>query len=87
MKRIETAFGAADNLTPQFAARVADMTSGFRSEILLACGQRRLRMDSLISILALDLRRGTKIAVIAEGEDEEEACAAVAALFAGDPRS
>lgn len=73
MVKLETIFAAVDSLTPEFAAKLADHTAHFKSDVSLECGDKRLRLDSLICILALGLYRGVKVTVIAEGEDETEA--------------
>lgn len=83
MVRVETIFTAADSLTPQFAAKLADHTARFSSDVFLECGNKRLSLDSLICILALDLYRGVKVAVIAKGSDEEAAVADIQNLLEG----
>ena len=78
MVKLETTFAAVENLTPEFAAKLADHTARFKSDVSLGCAGKQLRLDSLICILALELHRGVKVTVIAEGEDEalaaEEIC-------------
>lgn len=83
MVRFETTFTAADSLTPEFAAKLADHTAHYRASISLECGDKRLRLDSLICILALELYRGVKVAVIAEGEDEQAAAEEILAVLEG----
>lgn len=83
MVRLETTFAAADSLTPEFAAKLADHTAHYRADISLECGDKRLRLDSLICILAMELYRGVKVAVLAEGEDEQAAAEEILAVLEG----
>lgn len=84
MVRLETTFAAADSLTPEFAAKLADHTAQYHSDISLECGDKCLKLDSLICILALELYRGVKVAVIAEGEDEQQAAQAILKVLEGE---
>ncbi|MGN0801905.1 MAG: HPr family phosphocarrier protein [Candidatus Faecivicinus sp.] len=83
MVKLETTFAAVDSLTPEFAAKLADHTARFQSDLSLECGDKRLRLDSLICILALGLYRGVKVTVIAEGEDEVEAAEGIKKVLEG----
>ena len=83
MVKLETVFTAADNVTPEFAAKLSDCACRFKSEVSLECGNKQLNLDSLICILALDLFRGVKVVIIAEGEDEETAAEAIKGLLEG----
>ena len=53
------------------------------AKLLLECDGKRVLMDSLIGILSLDCPRGTRLAVIAEGEDEQQAAETVALMLEG----
>ena len=59
----------------------------FRSTISVEADERRVSAKSLLGVLSLGISGGTKIRIIAEGSDEEEAVNAIAALvesgFAG----
>ena len=83
MVKLETIFEAADNLTPEFAAKLADQTARFQSDVSLDCAGKQLRLDSLICILALELYRGVKVTVIAEGEDEVRAAEEIRKVLEG----
>ena len=83
MVKLDTIFTAADTLTPEFAAKLADHTARFASNVALGCGDKLLNLDSLICILALDLYRGVKVVIVAEGEDEETAAEAIKVLLEG----
>ena len=43
----------------------------------------RLCVDSLIGILAMNLRQGTKVRVVTDGADEQQAMEGVCALLKG----
>lgn len=83
MIRREAVFGCGDALTPDVAARLTQLADGCKSSLQLECGGKRVPMDSLIGILALDCRRGTPVAVIADGEDEIKAADVVAKALKG----
>ena len=83
MVRLETTFAAADSLTPEFAAKLADHAARFRADVFLACGEKELSLDSLICILALELYRGVQVTVVADGEDEIEASQEIKKVLEG----
>ena len=84
MVKVETVFTAADTITPEFAAKISDCAAKFQAVVSLDCGGKQLQLDSLICILALELYRGVKVAIIAEGEDAEAAAEAVRRIIAGE---
>ena len=83
MVRKESQFGFAEGMTPDIAARLAQLSDRYSADLQLACGDKCVRLDSLIGILSVPCRRGTPLAVIAEGDDEQAAAEAVAALLRG----
>jgi len=83
MVKLETTFAAADSLTPEFAAKLADQTAKFKADVSLDCAGKQLQLDSLICILALELHRGVKLTVVAEGTDEQQAAEAVRKVLEG----
>ncbi|MBQ9950604.1 MAG: HPr family phosphocarrier protein [Clostridia bacterium] len=84
MVKLETTFTAADMLTPEFAAKLADHTARFASDVALCCGDKQLNLDSLICILALELFRGVKVTIVAEGADEAQAAEEVRKVLQGE---
>lgn len=84
MTRREAVYGCADALTPDVAAKLAQLAESRRAKLELECGSKRVPLDSLIGILALECHRGTRLTVIAEGEDEQAAAEAVAMALAGE---
>lgn len=78
MVRKEAVYGCGDSLTPNVAARLADIAEHYRSRLEMECAGKRVLLDSLIGILSVPCQRGSRLTVIAEGEDEAEAAAAIA---------
>lgn len=81
MVRNEALFGCAESMSPDVAAQLADR---FAADLQLACGNKCVRLNSLIGILSVPRRRGTPLTVIAEGEDEQAAARAIAAALRGE---
>ena len=81
MTKLETVFSACPIVTPDFAARLAHQASTYASDIYLDNGGARFCIDSLIGILAMDLRRGANVCVTAKGEDEQLAAKAICDLL------
>lgn len=84
MVKVETVFNAADTITPEFAAKISDCAAKFQAVVSLDCGGKQLQLDSLICILALELYRGVKVAIVAEGSDEDAAAEAIRRIIAGE---
>ena len=81
MLKLETVFGAGNAVTPDFAALLANQASKFSAKVYLECGNTQLCVDSLIGILAMDVRKGMKLVVAAEGADEARAAERIAELL------
>ena len=81
--RLETRYGMADGLTPVLAARIAECASRYRAHVSIESEGRTIRIESLISVLSMELRRGLPLAVIAQGEDAGEAAEGLRALLEG----
>ena len=84
MFKKDAVFNAAACVTPDFAAKLANTAGQFKADVYLECNNVRLCVDSLISILAMDLRKGGSVAVFADGADEQDAVAAVCAALMGE---
>ena len=83
MVKLDTIFTAADSLTPEFAAKLSECAARYAAIVSLECADKQLRLDSLICILALEMYRGVKVRIIAEGDDAAEAAEAVRAVLEG----
>ena len=74
MFRANAVFKAGDGLTPDLAAKLSRHAERYSAHLMLECGQKCIRLDSLIGILSMEMHRGMEIGVIADGEDEIPAC-------------
>ena len=83
MVKVETVFGACSAVTPDFAAQLAHRASQYAANVYLEKGSMRLCVDSLIGILSLDLRKGMKVTIVADGWDEQNALDAVCEFLNG----
>lgn len=83
MLKFDVKYEAGDAMSPDFAARLAQEASRYASRISLKSGSFQLNVDSLIGIMAMDVRRGGMVTVIADGEDEHEAGARICSLISG----
>jgi phosphocarrier protein HPr len=63
------------------AAQFVRLARQFKSTITISKGERTVSAKSMVLILTLAVGRGTEIEIIAEGEDEQEAVAALLALI------
>ena len=77
MIRTEAVFDCADSLTPDVAAALAQVTERYRAHLEMECVGKRVLLDSLIGILSVPCPRGTRLTVIADGEDEQAAAGAI----------
>jgi len=64
------------------SAKLTQLAGKFQAEIWLSRGQRRVNAKSIMGVMMLAAGRGTKLVVEAEGEDADEALAAIANLIA-----
>jgi phosphocarrier protein len=64
------------------AAKVVHTANTFASDIFIGTDDEEVNAKSILGLLTLAATRGTPLVVRAEGKDEEEAVAALVALFA-----
>jgi len=81
MFKKEAIFNAEACVTPDFAAKLANVAGQYESVVYLERNGISLCVDSLISILSMDLRRGGSVQVAADGVDEAAAVEAVCAML------
>lgn len=81
MFKQEAVLGVDNCITPDLAAKLANLAAQYDAVVYLESNGVRLRVDSLISILSMDVRRGGSVLIVAEGKDAENAAAAVSALL------
>lgn len=65
------------------AARFVQTANRFRSKVTLTRDGRTMDGKSILGILLLAAAKGTQLVVAAEGEDEQAAVEALAALIGG----
>jgi len=70
-------------LHAQASAKVVQVLTGFRSQAFLLAKGREVNAKSIMGVMLLAAGPGTLIKARIEGEDEQEAMAALVALFAG----
>ena len=63
------------------AAIIVDKAKDFKSTIHLEKGNLKINAKSILGIMTLGAGYGVELKIIAQGEDEEEAAAALARLF------
>ena len=63
------------------AAMVVQLTKDFECSIYLEKDKDRINAKSIMGIITLGASYGTELRIVAEGDDEEEAVAALAHLF------
>lgn len=76
-------FKAGDMMTPDIAAKIAQRASMFEAKVYIHHRGMDLCVDSLIGILALNVRKGSEINVGAEGSDEAAALKAICDILEG----
>ena len=63
------------------AAKIVQISNQFQSRICIIKNGREADAKSMLDILTLSCPRGTRLEIWAEGEDADEALAALAFLF------
>jgi len=63
------------------AAKLSHLANSFNSDIHIVFNEDRVNAKSLLGILTLAAAVGNDITIVAEGDDEKEAVAAICDLF------
>lgn len=82
MKKLEYVIQKEEGLHMKEAVEFVDMTEEFRSEIEVE--KKEVRMvsgKSLLGVISLIARKGDRLYVTVQGEDEEEAVEAIQKFF------
>ena len=66
----------------RFAAQLTNAASRFQSRIFLQQAERRINAKSMMGLMALSFSAGNPFEIMADGEDEQAAVAALADFFA-----
>lgn len=69
-----------DGLRSKSAAMFVQEASKFQSQIIIEKGNKKVNAKSIMGLLSLGVNEGESIHVIANGDDEKEALAALASL-------
>lgn len=64
------------------SAKLTQLASGFQSEVWLSRNGRRVNAKSIMGVMMLAAGKGSSITIEAEGDDAEEALAAIGRLIA-----
>lgn len=83
MQKFDIKFGAGETMTPDFAAKLAHEASRYSCKVYLKSGNLELCVDSLIGILAMNMRKGGAVTVTTDGSDEAEAGLRICNLLQG----
>lgn len=83
MSRREVRISNRLGLHARAAARFVQTANRFRSKVTLTRDGRTMDGKSILGILLLAAAKGTQLVVAAEGEDEQAAVEALAALIGG----
>lgn len=86
MRERAVVVGHSEGLHARPAARFVQTARRFRSRVRVLYGGREADAKSLLSLLALGVEQGAVIAIRAEGEDAEEALAALEKVAMGQLR-
>ncbi len=62
------------------AVKLVEMASGFKSDILLVRGSRRVSGKSIMGVMMLAAARGVTLELIVDGDDEQDALKAISHL-------
>ena len=73
----------SQGLHAQASARLVQALAPFHSQVFLLAKGREVNAKSIMGVMLLAAGPGTLIKARIEGEDEQEAMAALVALFAG----
>jgi phosphocarrier protein len=65
------------------SAKLTQAASAFKSEIWIARNGRRVNAKSIMGVMMLAAGKGSSVTIEAEGEDAEQALAAIVQLIAG----
>ncbi|MDL2339327.1 MAG: HPr family phosphocarrier protein [Pseudomonadota bacterium] len=63
------------------SAKLTKLASGFRSEVFISRGDRRVNAKSIMGVMMLAAGMGTEIQIDVSGDDEQTAMAALLGLI------
>ena len=83
MIRAEAVIVNSRGLHARPSSQLAKLAAGFKSKITVKKGDKQADASSVTSLLMLVAPKNTELTIVAKGEDEKEAAAAVLELIAG----
>lgn len=72
---------AAQGIHARPATKLVRLAKKFKSSVQMKKGDKQIELNSLLNVLGLTLKFGDSISLIIEGQDEQEAAAAVEEFF------
>ncbi|MFZ2525689.1 MAG: HPr family phosphocarrier protein [Candidatus Ferrigenium altingense] len=63
------------------SAKLTQLASGFKCEVMLSRNQRRVNAKSIMGVMMLAAAKGSTIGIETEGKDEDEAMQAILNLI------
>jgi phosphocarrier protein HPr len=63
------------------SAKLTKLAGGFRSEVFMARGDRRVNAKSIMGVMMLSAGKGTEVQIEVDGEDEQAAMDALLTLI------
>ncbi|MFZ2855227.1 MAG: HPr family phosphocarrier protein [Rhodocyclaceae bacterium] len=64
------------------SAKLTQLAGGFKCEVWMAKGARRINAKSIMGVMMLAAGKGSQVSIETEGEDEQAALDAILALIA-----
>lgn len=64
------------------SAKLTQVATRFKAEVWISKGARRINAKSIMGVMMLAAAKGAKLKIEADGDDEQDAVAALAALIA-----
>ena len=84
MVSLNAVFQAGPGMSPEIAAELSRRASAHDARVSLRLGDRSIRLDSLIGILAVEMPRGSRVTVVADGPEETAAAQDILNMLSGN---
>lgn len=66
------------------AGKVCDLALNFKAHITMKIGDRSYNLKSMLSVLSAQVSPGTKMVILCDGPDEDQALEEICGLMSGD---
>jgi len=84
MMRKEVEIQLENGLEARPIALLVQIASKYESSVYIETGDKKVNAKSIMGMMTLILSAGDKVAIVADGKDEEEAVAGVQAYLSGN---